>query len=378
METGWLLEPKTFEKMQKAEMPSAEILAGLAQNDLPDGMSIVGNTAIINIKGILTDERDFWAMFFFGGNTVYSGIIESVKAAEADSNVKNIQFNVDSPGGMASAQWIEAMDVIAASSKPTKAMVGTMAASAAYGLASQADEIIAQNRMSLVGSIGVITTRLNIDELVDITSTKAPKKAPDVSTEAGKKIIREHLDAVHDIFVTAIALGRDTTVDNVNSNFGQGAILIAQDAIKRGMIDKIGIDSSENNTNKNPMEANMDLATLKKDHPDLYAQVLAEGVEQGKEAAANTERERATAHLKMGKESGAVDYSIEAVMDGEAFGSVLSTQKYMSARLDKNDIDNRAEETENLETETSTEENDNAASAVADAVEIAMGVGGTK
>ena len=378
MEMEWLLEPKTFEKMQKAEMPSAEILAQLAQSDLPDGMSIVGNTAKINIKGILTDERDFFVLFFYGANTTYSGIIESVRAAEADSNVKDIQFDIDSPGGMATAQWIEAMDVIAASSKPTKAMVGTMAASAAFGLASQADEIIAQNRMSYVGSIGVVTTRLNIEELIDITSTKAPKKAPDASTEAGKKVIREHLDAVHDIFVTAIALGRDTTVENVNSNFGQGAVLIAQDAIKKGMIDKIGIENSENNLNKNPMEANMDLATLKKDHPNLYAQVLAEGVEQGKEAGTNTERERATAHLNMGKESGAVDYSLTAVIDGEAFGSIISTQKYMSARLDKNDIENRGNETENLETEPPPEEADNVASAVADRVEELMGVGGTK
>ena len=376
METGWLLEPSAFEKLQKTEKPSAEILAQLAQGDMPAGMSIVGNTARINIKGILTDEPDWVAVWLFGANTTYSGIIESVKAAESDSNVENIEFAIDSPGGMATAQWIEAMDVIAAASKPTKAIVGTMAASAAYGLASQADEIIAQNRMSYVGSIGVVTTRLNVDFLIDVTSTKAPKKRPDASTEAGKKIIREELDAIHDIFVTAIALGRDTTVDNVNSNFGQGAVLIAQDAIKRGMIDKIGIDNSENNANKNPMEANMDLATFKKDHPELYAQVIAEGVEQGKEAGAKTERERATAHLNMGKESGAVDYSITAAIDGTDFNSVLAAQKYMSARLDKNDIDNRAEETENLETDPPPDEQDKMASAVADVVEIAMGVGG--
>ena len=78
----------------------------------------------------------------------------------------------------------------------------------------------------------------------------------------------------------------------------------------------------------------------------------------------------------MGKESGAIDCSIKYAIDGEVFGSVLSTQKYMSARLDKKDIDERATETAELKTDPPPEEKDNMASAVADVVEEKMGVGG--
>ena len=367
----WLLEPKTFKEMQDTEIPSAEILAQI-QTELPDIMSIVGNTARININGVLTDARSWFCAMIFG-NTVYAEIIDSVKIAVANTEVKDIEFNINSPGGMASAQWIEAMDVIGNISKPKKAIIGTMAASAAFGLASQAGEIIAQNRMSYIGSIGVAETFFVIEDIVDITSTKAPKKRPDVKTEAGVKIVREKLDAIHDIFVDAIAKGRKTTADDVNSNFGQGALLLAQEAIKRGMIDKIGIDNSETNLT-NPTEANMDLKEFQKDHPALYAEVKAEGVEDGIEK----ERSRVKAHLILGKAAGAgaIDIAHEAIKDGTSASDELTVAKYTSARLDATDIDIREKETEKTEVELQAEKDESNASQVADFVEEKLGVGG--
>ena len=367
----WLLEPKTFKKMQDTEIPSAEILAQ-SQTELPDIMSIVGNTARININGVLTDARSWFCAIFFG-NTVYAEIIDSVKIAVANPEVKDIEFNINSPGGMASAQWIEAMDVIANISKPTKAIVGTMAASAAFGLASQADEIIAQNRMSYIGSVGVVATYVVWDEIVEITSTQAPKKRPNVKTEEGVKIVKEEIDPIHDIFVDAIAKGRKITAIDVNSNFGQGALLIAQEAIKRGMIDKIGIDNSENNLT-NPTEANMDLKQLQKDYPALCAEIKTEGIEDG----IKKERSRVTAHLILGKAAGAgaIEIAHEAIKDGTSASDEITVAKYTSARLDATDIDIREKETEKAEVELKAEKEESNASLVADVVEEKLGVGG--
>lgn len=365
----WLLEAKTFDKMQNIKTPSAEILAQV-QTNLPDIMSIVGKTASINISGILTDKREWMCFFFFGGNTTYGEIIESVNAAEANPDVTEIEFNINSPGGMASAQWIETMDAIVNMSKPSKAIVGSMGTSAAYGIATQADEIIAQNRMSYVGSVGIVTTHFVNDEIIEITSTKAPKKAPDVKTEAGKNIIKERLDAVHNIFVKAIAEGRNTTVDDVNSNYGQGAVLIAGDAINKGMIDKIGLDDSKNKSNENPTEAKMDLEELKKEHPALHQEVLDNGIDQG----IKKERNRVTAHLILGTAAGAIDIAHSAIKDGTPADDVVTVAKYTVARVDKVEIDNRAAETIDTEIEKPVEETDDFGVAVVGLIEEKLGI----
>lgn len=374
----WLLEENAFNRLIKAEMPSAEELANYVKDDFPEIMSIVGNVAKIEINGPLTDTRNWFLIWLFGANTTYSEIIDSIALAISDPNVESIQFNINSPGGMATAQWIEAMDAMdsAKKSKPTKAMISTIAASGAYGLACQAGEIIAQNRMSYVGSVGVVSTHTVFEEVIDIRSTKAPKKQPDVKTDEGQRIVRERLDSIHNVFVNAIARGRGTTVDNVNSNFGQGAILIAQDAIARGMIDKIGIDNSDNssksNSNVKLTEDNMDLEKLKSEHPDLYAEVIADGEKQG----IDKERSRVTAHVILGTAAGAIDVAHKAIKDGISASDEVTIATYTSARIDKADIDTRAEETKKTEVELAAEKEANLGNQVADAVEEKLGIGG--
>ena len=51
------------------------------------------DTAVINIHGVLTDKPDFSAMFYGGGNTVYSDIISALVDADNDPSVKNIRNN---------------------------------------------------------------------------------------------------------------------------------------------------------------------------------------------------------------------------------------------------------------------------------------------
>jgi ClpP class serine protease len=96
----------------------------------------------------------------------------------------------------------------------------------------------------MFGSIGIAASFLVDESIVEIASTEAPKKRPDVSTAEGKAIVREELDAIHEVFVEAIARGRSTTTTNVNRNFGRGAIVLARDAKRAGMIDSIAAGAS--------------------------------------------------------------------------------------------------------------------------------------
>lgn len=328
----WLLSQDVFEAMQEArakhsptvaELEAHEQTYALSDEDTPRIMSVAGDTAAIQINGVLTDQPDFFARFWGGGNTTYSEIIKSVAMAEMDPAIKTIQLKVNSPGGHASTGWLEAMQAIAGASKPVEALVGDMAASAAYGLVSQAGTITAQNKLSKVGSVGAAMTMFVDEDVVTVTSTNAPDKRPDPKTEEGKSIIRELLDATETIFIDTIATGRDTTAADVRKNFGRGALVFAANAIEKGMIDGMLEAKQPASSGKTKTEAsNMDLNELKAKHPDLYAQAASAGVV----TALQTERDRVNAHLAVGEASGDMETTLAAIKSGEGYTDLVKAK----------------------------------------------------
>jgi ClpP class serine protease len=341
----WLLDENTSKAMERGYasgfVPNAEQQAEFEARFSSEGsdmssriLAIAGNSAEITINGVLTKSPDFMAMLFGGGNTTYGEIIAALASAESDENVQDITLAIDSPGGAFNGLF-DTLGAIQSAKKPIKAIIGGVGASAAFAIASQASEITASTKASMVGSIGVIAS-FGVDEnRVTVASTNAPKKAPDVTTESGKETVRETLDAMHELFVDTIASGRGTTIEDVNTNFGQGATLLAEDAKNRGMIDAVaGVPSlTIVETPKKPTanggdntEASMDLKTLKAEHPDVYAAAVTEGQTQ--------EQDRVVAHLTMGEASGDMKTACEAIKDGSAMTSTLQS-KYMAAGINQ-------------------------------------------
>ena len=86
----------------------------------------------------------------------------------------------NSPGGEL-AGLFATVQAITDFSKPIKAIVRGQASSAAYALAAANDSIETVNKSDSVGSVGIMAI-FDVDEnKVAVASTKAPKKAPDVS-----------------------------------------------------------------------------------------------------------------------------------------------------------------------------------------------------
>lgn len=354
----WLLAQDTFEAMQSARLnytPSAaeleafELEARIDLESSPKIMSVKGPEASIKIGGVLTDTPDFFARFFGNGNTIYSEIVRAVALADADPNVKTIRLDVDSPGGSASAAWLEAMQAIAAAQKPVEAIVHNLGASAAYGLISQANTIKARNGLSKVGSIGTVVRMPISNNAVTITSSNAPNKRPDPTTEEGKRVIVENLDATEKIFIDTIASGRNTTAENVRENYGRGGLVYASDAIENGMIDGM-LDTTAQATTpaksgKTKTEAKkMDLNQLKAEHPGLYAQAVA----AGREEALNSERERVEAHLILAESSGDMQTAIDAIKSGDGVTNLI-TAKHQAAAMKSSAVQARADEEGDLD-----------------------------
>ena len=326
----WLLEQETKNKLLK--IPAAQALEASSQVDA-SGIEAKptrneGSTAVIDVSGILAKKPN-WSMFFFGG-TLYPDVISQVQAADNNKSIKDIVLNVDSPGGNVDGLF-ETMDAIKDTTKPITARVSGMAASAAYGIASMSDKVVASNRSDAFGSIGVAADYFVSDSIVEIASTNAPKKRPDVTTEEGKAAVREELDTLHDMFVESIAdgrsnaLGTKVSTDKVNKNFGQGALVFAKDALTKGMIDSIEESGTQTATPSTAaaQEASMDIAKLKMEHPTVYAEAVKIGVAQ--------ERDRVTAHLTYGDGCGAMETAVMAVKDGSEMTETLLAEYRVKA-----------------------------------------------
>jgi ClpP class serine protease len=212
----------------------------------PECLTIAGDVAQITVDGLLTPQPDLWA-WFICGNTAYSDIRDALASAELNPTVKRIEWMFSSPGGMVDGLF-ETLAALEASTKPSS-VHASMACSAAYALAAMAGKIEATSPGSEFGSVGVVRTYYAdgpaAQELsIDVTSTAAPNKRPDVTTPEGKATIRGELDVQHELLVDAIARGRSkhgaaTTPDDVNAKFGQGGSVFAEGARAAGMIDVV-------------------------------------------------------------------------------------------------------------------------------------------
>lgn len=348
--THWLLETTVFEAIRAAvESGDIPTVAQVAQfeaeardrSEAGGILSIADDKAEIRIFGVLTPRPDFMAMLFGGGNTTYGEITAALADAEQDPNVTAITLAIDSPGGSI-AGLFDTLAALQGVIKPLRAVVHNTAASAAYAIASQADSIEAANVSSSVGSIGVVAKVRVSDEVVSISSTKAPRKAPDVTTARGKAVIRDQLDAYHEIFVDAIAEGRSITVETVNADFGRGAVVLAEEALRRGMIDGVmgvNTEAAAKSGDRKTEARKMDLATLKAEHPGAYALAVDAGVAKG----VAQERDRVGAHLTMGETSGDMKTASAAILNGDEMTATLQA-KYMAAGMNKSDTEARQAE----------------------------------
>lgn len=335
----WLITKDAWQMVSTAEaltvVPTAqeraEFTASFSEGDYPGAriMDKVGSIAQINITGVLTKDPSWILRYFGGGNTAYSEIISAINEAERDPAIKEVVFSIDSPGGQTSG-LSDAMDAVAGMTIPTRAEVSGMAASAAYGLASQAGSITALNRSAMFGSIGVKGTYFVDESVVEITSSNAPEKAPDVTTAEGKATVQKLLDQIEAVFIEDIARGRGTTTDKVKSDFGRGGVFLAHDAKTHGMIDDVKDRTQQPGATTTTQEAkSMNLQELKAQHPDTYAAAVAEGVAQ--------EKDRVSAHLTMGEASGDLKTAIEAVEKGDALTASYQA-KYMAAGMKNGQI----------------------------------------
>lgn len=208
-----------------------------------------GQVAVLPVYGTLAPRMNM--MTEFSGGTSTNMLAGAFREALADTNVKAIVFDHDSPGGLASGTG-ELADEIRDSRgvKPIIAQVNHLSASASYWLASSADEIVVTPG-GQAGSIGVYTMHEDVTKMLEnagikntiIRATGSPHKIDANEYEPLSQDARDHVqqrvDQTFDRMVRGIAEGRRTTLSAVKDRFGQGRVFGAEELVSRGMADRV-------------------------------------------------------------------------------------------------------------------------------------------
>ena len=212
------------------------------------GMAAVDDgVAIIPVIGSLVN-RGAW-IGARSGLTSYEGIAAQIRDARADRKVKAILLDIDSPGGEATGMFALASAIReAAAEKPVVAVVNDMAASAAYGIASQATEIVV-SPTSVVGSIGVVLTHLDRSgELqakgVRPTLIYAGRHKVDGNpygplTDAVRADLQSEVVKFYDQFVGLVAQGRGDRLTETSARATEARTFLGQEAIDMGLADRM-------------------------------------------------------------------------------------------------------------------------------------------
>jgi signal peptide peptidase SppA len=207
-----------------------------------------GAVAVLPLHGLLAPRMN--AMTDISGGTSAEAFGRTFRAAIADPDIAAVILDVDSPGG--SVFGIEELAAVIRGGrgrKPIVAVANTLMASAAYWIASQADEILA-SPSSQVGSIGVIGVHTDISEaeakagikttLITAGKFKADGNEHAPLTDSARATMQQLVDSYYAVFVRDIARGRAVTEHQVRDGMGEGQILGAKDALKAGLVDGIG------------------------------------------------------------------------------------------------------------------------------------------
>jgi len=183
------------------------------------------------------------------GMIISDGMANTIREVANDNNIRGIVLRVDSPGGSGIASdiiWREVFE--ARKKKPVVVSVSDMAASGGYYISVPADSIVCEPS-SIMGSIGVFAGKFSLKDLykkLGINKVEIPRgENADIFSEYNKfndkqrKLIRQGIDEFYQIFINKVAEGRKMSAEKVDA-IGQGRVWTGDQALKNGLVDKIG------------------------------------------------------------------------------------------------------------------------------------------
>lgn len=204
------------------------------------------------MSGMVLSYPSFYYDYGYGWREMFStsGFLNNLKAADAMPNVLAHFLHINSGGGIA---WL--IDVAAAAmrecKKPIYAFVECQCCSAAYYLAANATVIKTFTQNDTIGSIGTMTSGINLSgyyeqlgiKQIEAYATRSDlknKKLNDLLNGKTEEYIKTRLDPIQQQFETSVRTARQQLADLPDNHPAlRGQIFFASEAQEIGLIDGI-------------------------------------------------------------------------------------------------------------------------------------------
>ncbi len=256
--TPWALLPATLQMARMVierwasgeKLPEEEVRTIAESRPARSTREFEGMIAVLPIFGILGHRARLVKDISSGVGTSTELLALAFRAAVNDPNVSAIVFDVDSPGGSTFGADELASEIFAARGvKPIIASVNSMAASGAYWIASAADEVVITPG-GVAGSIGVWTAHEDWSKFLDAKGVrvtlmsagryKVEGNAYGPLEDEARGAAQALVDKYYNLFVRAVRRNRGAEdLKAVREGYGEGRMLIAQDAVKEKLADRI-------------------------------------------------------------------------------------------------------------------------------------------
>jgi protease IV len=203
-----------------------------------------GNVALIPIEGIITSNGGS----YLGQATISSKtIVGFIQEANDNEHIKVILLELNSPGGTP-VGTDEIAAAVQATEKPVVALIREVSASGGYWIASAADHIIS-NRMSVTGSIGVLSSYLEFSGLMEDYGVGYERLVAGDNKDIGspfrkltqkeKATVQKRLDKLHTFFIEEVAKNRNLPEKKVRE-LANGDVYLGVEALDLGLVDQLG------------------------------------------------------------------------------------------------------------------------------------------
>lgn len=246
----WAIRPEWAKKMltiaQRDGLTPEAVAAELGQPlNNTRAVTVREGVATIPVSGPMFRYANIFADV--SGATSYEALATDLTVALDDPSVLAILLAVDSPGGeVFGASELSDLIFNARGTKPIVAHVGGFGASAAYWIASAADEVVTSST-GILGSLGVcmsVTVQGEEPDLfgereIEFVSSQSPDKHLDPTSKAGREQHQAIVDKLAGVFVADAARNRGATEAIVLDGFGRGGSFVGADAVSAGLADQV-------------------------------------------------------------------------------------------------------------------------------------------
>ncbi|MFC4436781.1 MULTISPECIES: signal peptide peptidase SppA [Natrialbaceae] len=243
----FVIYPETLADLVGVLVALAVIVLGVRiAGSIADSLFPGYDVAEVAVEGPITRDGGGGRFPSSPGSTPADDIVEQIDRADEDDSVDALLLKLNTPGG----EVVPSDDIKLAAERfegPTVAYTTDVCASGGYWIASGCDELWARDG-SIVGSIGVIGSRVNASDLADKVGLSYERFAAGKYKDAGSPLkemddserayLQGLIDDYYETFVERVSDGRDVDPEFVRET--EARIYLGEQAREMGLVDELG------------------------------------------------------------------------------------------------------------------------------------------